>query len=88
MGAGVQAKMTDFGTFKLASVNSRMTSLALCPGNVLYMSPEALMNSLPTPITRYLFIWSSSNPDSDEELSCPGPRIQVVDDPRFFDGLR
>ena len=27
---------------KLASVNPRMTALTLCPGNVLYMSPEAL----------------------------------------------
>ena len=27
---------------KLATVNPRMTALTLCPGNVLYMSPEAL----------------------------------------------
>ena len=27
---------------KLASVNPRMTALTLCPGNLLYMSPEAL----------------------------------------------
>ena len=40
--AGPQAKITDFGMSKLASVNPRMTALTLCPGNVLYMSPEAL----------------------------------------------
>ena len=34
MGAGVQAKITDFGMSKLAAVNPRMISLALCPGNV------------------------------------------------------
>ena len=40
--AGVRAKITDFGMSKLATVNPRMTALTLCPGNVLYMSPEAL----------------------------------------------
>ena len=40
--AGPQAKITDFGMSKLATVNPRMTALTLCPGNVLYMAPEAL----------------------------------------------
>ena len=40
--AGPRAKITDFGMSKLAAVNPRMTALTLCPGNVLYMSPEAL----------------------------------------------
>ena len=40
--AGSRAKITDFGMSKLATVNPRMTALTLCPGNVLYMSPEAL----------------------------------------------
>ena len=40
--SGPRAKITDFGMSKLASVNPRMTALTLCPGNVLYMSPEAL----------------------------------------------
>ena len=40
--AGPRAKITDFGMSKLATVNPRMTALTLCPGNVLYMSPEAL----------------------------------------------
>ena len=40
--AGNRAKITDFGMSKLATVNPRMTALTLCPGNVLYMSPEAL----------------------------------------------
>ena len=34
-----RAKITDFG---MSKVNPRMTALTLCPGNVLYMSPEAL----------------------------------------------
>ena len=35
-----RAKVTDFGMSKLA--NPRMTALTLCPGNRLYVSPEAL----------------------------------------------
>ena len=40
--AGTRAKITDFGRSKLATANPRMTALTLCPGNVLYTSPEAL----------------------------------------------
>ena len=40
--AGPRAKITDFGMSKLASVNPRMSALTKCPGNMLYMSPEAL----------------------------------------------
>ena len=43
--AGTRAKITDFGMSKLATVNPRMTTLTLCPGNALYMSPEALDES-------------------------------------------
>ena len=37
--AGIRVKITDFGMSKLAS---GMTALTQCPGNRLYMSPEAL----------------------------------------------
>ena len=40
--AGTRAKITDFGMSKLATGNPHMTALTLCPGNLLYMSPEAL----------------------------------------------
>ena len=39
---GPRAKITDFGVSKLSIINPRMTALTLCPGNVLYMAPEAL----------------------------------------------
>ena len=42
MVAGTRAKITDFGMSKLATINARMTALTMCPGNVLYMPPEAL----------------------------------------------
>ena len=40
--AGTRAKITDFGMSKLATENPHMKALTLCPGNLLYMSPEAL----------------------------------------------
>ena len=39
---GCRAKVTDFGMSKLVNVNPRLTPLSPCPGNTLYMSPEAL----------------------------------------------
>ena len=45
MVAGTRAKVTDFGMSKLANVNPQMTALTLCPGNMLYMSPESLDES-------------------------------------------
>ena len=44
IGAGVRAKVTDFGMSKLMAVNPRMTSLTKCPGTAAYMSPEALLD--------------------------------------------
>ena len=40
--SGPRAKITDFGMSKFAAVNPRITALTMCPGNRLYMSPEAL----------------------------------------------
>ena len=45
--AGTRAKITDFRMSKLATVNPRTTALTLCPGNLLYMSPEALDEAKP-----------------------------------------
>ena len=43
--SGSRAKVTDFGMVKLYDVNRstvHLTSLTLCPGTMVYMSPEAL----------------------------------------------
>ena len=42
--AGSRAKVTDFGMVKLYDVNTtaHLTPLTLCPGTMVYMSPEAL----------------------------------------------
>jgi serine/threonine protein kinase len=55
--AGSRAKVTDFGMSKLASVNPRMTPLTACPGNMLYMSPEALNEVRPS-YTKKLDVFS------------------------------
>ena len=39
---GPLAKITDFGMSKLVRGNPRKTALTMCPGNLLYMPPEAL----------------------------------------------
>ena len=42
IGAGIRAKVTDFGMSKLTELNPRMSGLTKCPGTPAYMSPEAL----------------------------------------------
>ena len=44
IGAGSRAKVTDFGMSKLTELNPHMTDLTKCPGNPVYMSPEALLD--------------------------------------------
>ena len=86
--AGVRAKVTDFGMSKLASVNPRMTPMTLCPGNVQYMSPEALEE--PPSYTDKLDMFSFGVllvQIMTRQFPNPGPRFQVLpDDPRFPDG--
>ena len=40
-----RAKITDFGMSKLIYLNKRMKRLTMCPGNLVYMPPEALRES-------------------------------------------
>ena len=76
--AGVHAKVTDFGMSKLASVNPRMTPLTLCPGNLQYMSPEALEE--PPSYTEKLDIFSLGVllvQIMTRQFPDPGPRFQI-----------
>ena len=88
--AGVRAKVTDFGMSKLASVNPRMTPMTLCPGNVQYMSPEALEE--PPSYTDKLDVFSFGVllvQIMTRQFPNPGPRFEIVDmpdDPRFPEG--
>ena len=82
--AGVRAKVTDFGMSKLAGINPRMTPLTLCPGNLQYMSPEALEE--PPSYTEKLDIFSLGVllvQIMTRQFPDPGPRFQV--DPRYPD---
>ena len=81
---GVRAKVTDFGMSKLAGINPRMTPLTLCPGNLQYMSPEALEE--PPSYTEKLDIFSLGVllvQIMTRQFPNPGPRFQV--DPRYPD---
>ena len=88
--AGVHAKVTDFGMSKLASVNPRMTPMTLCPGNLQYMSPEALEE--PPSYTEKLDVFSFGVllvQIVTRQFPDAGPRFQVLklpNDTRFPEG--
>ena len=84
--AGVRAKVTDFGMSKLASVNPRMTPLTLCPGNVQYMSPEALEE--PPSYTHKLDMFSFGVllvQIMTRQFPNPGPRFKFIHVPGYPD---
>ena len=85
--AGIRAKVTDFGMSKLASVNPHMTPMTLCPGNVQYMSPEALEE--PPSYTHKLDVFSFGVllvQIMTRQFPNPGPRFQIVSVPNFPQG--
>ena len=87
--AGTRAKITDFGMSKLAIVNPRMTALTLCPGNVLYMSPEALDEA--KSYTAKLDIFSFGViviQILTRMFPNPTDRFQTVHDPRYDKEVR
>ena len=86
--AGVRAKVTDFGMSKLANVNPRVTPMTLCPGNLQYMSPEALEE--PPHYTDKLDIFSFGVllvQIMTRQFPDAGPRFRVVNDSRYSGGV-
>ena len=84
--AGVRAKVTDFGMSKLASVNPCTIPMALCPGNVQYMSPEALEE--PPSYTHKLDVFSFGVllvQIMTRQFPNPGPRFKFINIPDYPD---
>ena len=87
--AGTRAKITDFGMSKLATGNPRMTALTLCPGNLLYMSPEALDEA--KSYTAKLDIFSFgviAIQILTRQFPNPTDRFQTIHDPRYDKEVR
>ena len=87
--AGTRAKITDFGMSKLATGNPRMTVLTLCPGNLLYMSPEALDEA--KSYTAKLDIFSFGViviQILTRQFPNPTDRFRIVHDPRYDEEVR
>ena len=86
---GTRAKITDFGMSKLATGNPRMTALTLCPGNSLYMSPEAL--DVAKSYTAKLDIFSFGVivvQILTRQFPNPTDRFRTVHDPRYDEEVR
>ena len=86
--AGTRAKITDFGMSKLATVNPRMR-LTLCPGNVVYMSPESLSES--KSYTHKLDVFSFGVlviQILTRQFPDPTDRFRMLHNPRYDEELR
>ena len=87
--AGTRAKITDFGMSKLATGNPHMIALTLCPGNLLYMSPEALDEA--KSYTAKLDIFSFGViviQILTRQFPNPTDRFQSIHDPRYDKEVR
>ena len=78
-----KAKITDFGMSRLLDENRRKTSLTMCPGTLVYMSPEALRD--PPAYTKKIDCFSFGVLQIQimtRQFPDPGPAKQVVEDSR------
>ena len=78
-----RAKITDFGMSKLLDANRRMTPLTLCPGNSVYMPPEALRE--PPVYSKKIDCFSFGVLQIQimtRQFPDPGPAMRVVEDSR------
>ena len=78
-----RAKITDFGMSKLLDANRRMTPLTMCPGNSVYMPPEALRE--PPVYSKKIDCFSFGVLQIQimtRQFPDPGPAMRVVEDSR------
>ena len=81
IGAGNRTKVTDFGMAKL--FNANRSTMTMCPGTQVYMSPEALDD--PPVYTKKLDSFSFGVLGIQVitwKFPDPGPRTKKVRDPR------
>ena len=87
IGAGVRAKVTDFGKSKLLSINPHKTPLTRCPGTYAYMCFEAFM--YPPIYTEKLDCFQAGVlmvQIITRKFPDPGPSINRVRDERYPTG--
>ena len=87
IGAGIRAKVTDFGMSKLTELNPRMTGLTKCPGTPAYMSPEAMFD--PPVYTEKLDCFQAGVlmiQTITRKFPDPGPAMNRVRDARYPTG--
>ena len=78
-----KAKITDFGMSKLLDANRHMMPLTMCPGNSVYMPPEALRE--PPVYSKKIDCFSFGVLQIQimtRQFPDPGPAVQVVEDSR------
>ena len=78
-----RAKITDFGMSKLLDANRRMTPLTMCPGNSVYMPPEALRE--PPVYSKKIDCFAFGVLQIQimtRQFPNPGPAMRVVEDSR------
>ena len=90
--AGSRAKVTDFGMVKLYDVNrstAHLTPLTLCPGTMVYMSPEALKDRpVYTDKLDSFSLGVLSVQIMTRQFPDPGDRFKImeINDPRITSG--
>ena len=83
-----RAKVTDFGMSKLAGAAPTLTPLTACPGTLAFMPPEALRD--PPSYTKKLDCFSEGVMMIQVCTRLwpePGPRSQIIHDPRSPTGI-
>lgn len=86
---GTRAKIADFAMSKLATGNPLMRRMSLCPGHLLYMSPEALHE--PVIYTAKLDNFSFGViviQILTRQFPNPTDRFQTIHDPRYDKGVQ
>ena len=82
-----KAKITDLGMSKLLDVNPRMTPLAMCPGTLVYMPPEATKDQPVYSSKMDCFSFGVLEIQvMTRQFPDPGPAMRMVEAPQYPKG--